>query len=301
MKLRSLKAITATVTALCLCCTLVGCGGSESSPEQQLEDKLSSMSDKDAEKAIEKAAESIEATEGKSAETTAAPQEITYEPCEEIKNADFSSGLVQIGNDVFHNGGYYTVDQFIQEFGDRYDMSAISPNGFMKVREEKSFSIVSLKDANLKISVQYNSRNVETDDDKVRIGDSVVTYVAIHNTDYCWYPKGITLSAEDYEYSAIPSFLEQNGFVSVTRDQAKNENRLNYGMYWEDTNSFDDVNRYIVFLERGTEQNAAGFYPIFEYKFSYKLDTGEVNGFACNTHAIGMQMNGDLDQYTRIG
>lgn len=42
------------------------------------------------------------------------PKTVEYTPTDEIKNAQLSSGLIQIGNDVFRNGGYYTVGQLMK-------------------------------------------------------------------------------------------------------------------------------------------------------------------------------------------
>lgn len=307
---RKIKAILAAATSIYICSALVGCGDSLPKNQQELESGLNSISEEDFENGneTEKPAESIDADESISEAATEEPiEETAYTPSDEIVNADFSSGLIQIGNDVFRNGGYYTVDQFIAEYGDRYDTSEIVPDGFIQPNTSKSFSIASLDNPEIKVCVYYDSRNIETDENKIRIGDTIVTYVSAsgqYASDNCWYPTGIKESAEGYEYSDIPAFLEKIGFVSVTQDQINNEYFKNYGMYWEEfTNRLvatDSGYGDIIFRERGSEQNIAGFYPIFEYDFSFNPETLKIYTFKNNTYALGKIMIGDLDEYTHI-
>ncbi len=47
---------------------------------------------------------------------------IEYAPTEEILNAKFNSGLVQLNNDVFQQGGYITVEDFVEKYKDRYSI-----------------------------------------------------------------------------------------------------------------------------------------------------------------------------------
>ncbi len=47
---------------------------------------------------------------------------------ENILNLGLSSGYVKIGDDLFQNGGYITVSEFISEYGNKYDVSSIDVN-----------------------------------------------------------------------------------------------------------------------------------------------------------------------------
>ena len=295
------KMFLAAGAALLICCTAAGCGNSPANPEQALEQKLNSMSEKDIEKEAEKAAEQLDNQENgnkeSKAEESQAP-EITYAPKDEIINADFSSGLVQIGNDIFHNGGYYTVDQFISEFGSKYDMSAIAPDGFMQPGDNKNIEIKSLEDPNVTFWVIVESGNVKTEDTKVRTGDALVTSInAPDKVKCCWYPKGIPTNEEGFEYSGAAAFLEKNGFVGISADEALDENYMNYGMYWEEDNN-DLIN--VDFRARGSEKNLAGYYPIYDYRFLYNMDTAKPAWFECSTCALGVYNNGDLNDFTPI-
>ena len=278
------KAIIAALLAVCVCGTFIGCGDSSSSKsEKDVESKLNSMSDSQIEKKVEKAAESIEAeaVESDSSKETQeeTPAEIVYEPTDEIKNADFASGKVQIGNDVFRNGGYLTVDQFVAEFGAKYDMSELNPDSLTKAKENKSVTITSLEDPELKVSVHYDNRNAEGD--KVRLGDAAVMEV-IGSADKCWYPQGVKGNGEGYDYSSIPTFIEGNGFKNVTKSQASGENSKNSGIYWEESKSGKEM---IKFRELGTDVNLYGFKPVFEYSFTYSMEDTKATRFECDVKA----------------
>ncbi|MCR5122457.1 MAG: hypothetical protein K6B74_08560, partial [Ruminococcus sp.] len=134
MKKKILSLALATVLAL----SMTACGGSGSSEptEKDFEkaaEKLDSMKEEDFEKEVEKKAEKLdnmteedlekdlEGVDGGEETTSSAEKKEGYEPCQEILDADFTSGLIQIGNDVFKCGGYLTVSDLVEQYGDRYD------------------------------------------------------------------------------------------------------------------------------------------------------------------------------------
>lgn len=275
------KAIMAMATALCICVSASSCGSTSS--DKDLEAAIDGMTDEQLENAVEEGAAKIDAAD-KSSEAAASvvdteePEEIVYEPTDEILNAELSSGLVQIGNDIFRNGGYYTVDQFIAEFGDRYDMSEINVEGLAKKNQHDKFQIISLNDPNLKITVNYDNWNSESE--KSRIGDTIVRSVSPIRTigvksDNCWYPQGVSINGDGYNYNNIPTFYESNGFIA---GDGNNENCYNYGVYWEKSES-------IYARERGTEENLTGYFPIYEYYFQYSSDDSNATTFFVSVQA----------------
>lgn len=56
-----------------------------------------------------------------SAEST--PEQMTFTATDEIKNAAFDSGLIQINNEVFQQGGYITVAELVEKYKDTYDIT----------------------------------------------------------------------------------------------------------------------------------------------------------------------------------
>ena len=138
------KRIIAAALAVCMALTVVSCGNSESGSakvkdpdnitEEDFEkaaEKLDSMSEEDFEKALDgKGGIDLggDTDTGKAAEEEPAEAKPEYEPCDEIKNADFTSGLIQIGNDVFKCGGYLTLREFVEKYGENWDCSGIDLN-----------------------------------------------------------------------------------------------------------------------------------------------------------------------------
>lgn len=288
------KSIIAVAASLCLCLTLVGCGNSEPTTEQQLEDKLDSISEESLEKEIEQAAESIEEAENQHEDTTT-PAAITYEPTDEIKNADFSSGLVQIGNDLFHCGGYFTIDQFIEEYSDRYDMSDINPNGLIESSSniDGSATIVSLNDPSIKIGIQYRSGDKEN---KTKVGEAIV-YGFTASRIPCWYPKGIPADGTGYDYDNIPPFLEENGYKRTDWDGSEYHGVPDYyGAYWCHVNSFDNDKESFMFNDIGVEKNLFDCYPLYKYGFSYHINDAKAHAFMMDTFPTDVS---DLNAYPR--
>lgn len=295
MKVRAMIAILA---AVCVCGSFVGCGNSSPKNEQELESMLGNMSEDEIEQRIENAAESIDAAEAQTTTEEETVPEIVYEPSDEILNADFASGLVQIGSDVFRNGGYYTVDQFIAEYSDRYDMSEINPDGLTKkdtYNGAETFSITPFSDPSIKIYVVYDSKHIESD--KIRTGDTIVyrIYANVDNKDVCWYPKGVCMNGDGYEYGNIPKFLEDNGYTLTTDVSTIGIGvPKNYGAYWE---SDSDALGYFRFNDVSTEKNLLDCYPLYKYEFKYRFEDTQAFEFDCNCYPAYVN---DLNEYPHI-
>ncbi len=303
MRIRSFISISAS---LCICLTLTACGNSsetkfdtENSTTTTLHDTTTETTTEakkeiiptktvttEVTEAIETSGETKKLTESKTDSNT------NYKPSEEIINASFSSGLVQIGNDIFRQGGYSTVDHFIEEYGDRYDMSDINPNGLISSNniDTTSAVIISLSDSNIKIKIHYIPKMNEKN--KTRIGDAIITDIhTVTDQDqgflYVWFPKGIRNNAEGFDYYNIPEFLEKNNFNSVTEDYV-NE-RFSYPDTYSELSKvyFDgdlDTNTGIFgFFAEAEDINIFGVKPIFYYQFFYQYEDASAYRFDIST------------------
>lgn len=119
MKNSKRKKIIAGVMALCMCLVMAGCGDSSDKSSENITEKTTVQSSTSAESKNNDSAVSSE-TESEAVESQADAEPITFEPSEEILNADFNSGKIQIGDDIFRNGGYMTVGDFVEKYGDKY-------------------------------------------------------------------------------------------------------------------------------------------------------------------------------------
>lgn len=132
----NIKRFIAFAASLMLAVSFASCGSKNSSSvsakepdnitEEDFEkaaEKLDNMTEEDLEKAAEKLEGGSAETEKK--EEPAEEEKPEFEPTDEIKNADFTSGLIQIGNDVFKCGGYMTLREFVEKYGENWDCSGI--------------------------------------------------------------------------------------------------------------------------------------------------------------------------------
>ena len=148
-----------------------------------------------------------------------------YKPKEEIINADFSSGLIQIGNDVFRLGGYLTVDQFISEYGDRYDMSNIDTESVWVQKENTHARVVSEKDPEVEFEIFYKP----ADDAECLVRDAIV-YNIIANEHLLHFPTGLTYHPEPdvLNKDDIEPLLESIGLIRVEDTKENHCNSYKY-------------------------------------------------------------------------
>ncbi|MDE6727794.1 MAG: hypothetical protein K2J80_07635, partial [Oscillospiraceae bacterium] len=106
-----------------MCTALVGCNRNEDASVNHANQSLNESN-------IESHIESIFGSDkGSSSESEpfSEPEEIKYAATDEILNADFSSGLIQMNNDVFQQGGYITVSELVEKYNESYDISYFAP------------------------------------------------------------------------------------------------------------------------------------------------------------------------------
>lgn len=132
----------------------------------------------------------------------------------DIINADLSSGLVQICGDVFKNGGYMTVNEFISAYGDKYDVSSID---VQKEVEEDWYFCYSLTNKTSGEEVEIFCREPVSGSGVA--GDGVIVMFYESNASY---PSGIG-RMNQMEESDIISFYEANGctFSESSDDKSK--------------------------------------------------------------------------------
>ena len=270
--------ITALVFALCLsAAVMTGCGDSnndkkavnETSKASPAEDKEEKELDEALDKLEQETAEELEkekqAAESAAAESEAEPvvEEIKYEATEEIKNASFRSGYIQIGDTVFRNGGYITVADFVEKYGDKYDMSEIHLDEYLTPEEQKNSFVPSLTDTRITLEVSYGKVHAE-ENERVQIKDAIVSSVSIKDDaeGLCYYPTGVHAMDYDTAKSCIIDMglkeIKEVGFTVLDNDA-----------YIEQTDNFyTDID--------GDEENLYGIIP--KYFYIFQFDTSTLKG-----------------------
>lgn len=214
----------AIIIGLCLGVT---CCGKDASDDEYAVTDYENIGEDDVEEAFTKLEEEYGGDTEYSQETAVNEenQEIQYvefEPTDEIINADLRSGKIQILDDVFQTGGYITIDEFIQQYGEKYDFT--TNLGELKVDEfaEVGNYVGATLDRSTSGNKVYRIEGVRKDitfifeDEKyakksdvsggsdvgialyyvlpteqhTRLGDCIVYDITSVGRAQCWYPGG---------------------------------------------------------------------------------------------------------------
>jgi hypothetical protein len=269
--------ITALVLAVCLCAAAMTSCGDNNSDKTAASSKAASIDDmneeeldaaldkleKDTAEQIEKEMKEAEAESAAApAESEAEPAvtEIKYEPTEEIKNASFRSRYIQIGDTVFRNGGYITVSDFVEKYGDKFDMSEIALDEYLAPKEQKTSSVPSLNDTRITLEVSYGKIHAE-DNERVKIQDAIVSNVSIKDDaeGLCYYPTGVYAM----DYDVAKSYITEMGLEEIK----------NIGFTQLDNNAYIEEKEDFYTVIEGEEQNLYGINPKFFYIFKFDSST----------------------------
>lgn len=294
----------AVLTAVILGC-MTGCGEEKKNPDN-IEDVINSMSDEELESAIIDGANKLdeESSVADEGETTEAPTEVVYEPSQEIIDADFSSLLIQLNNDVFQQGGYMTVAELVEQYGDRYEFTY--KDGTYEERKDylveynvgtrytvgtqKWFEIYQIDMTPLYGDGRYGIKayiaNLTSPDEKVTLDKAYVLYFTECENNRkkytpAWTPNGFfvldykkncedELNSENSNYTAstFATFLEGQGFTCHEGfTLSYNEINMKYTQK-SNTNSFA-----IYFTG---EPNTTGLKPLFKCSFLFNDDTDKL-------------------------
>lgn len=272
-----LKSMVAAVLAVCICICMAGCGESSKNPDSNNEQ-----------------ANAVTSSGGQSetaAEETAADEDdndpddssISFQPLPEILEADISSGLVQINDEIFKNGGYMTVKEFVDKYGDKYDVSDID----LDKEAEKGFYF--------RYSVKYPELNMElylecrepvsgtgTAADAVIINFYADSINRFEPSVYdIWYPTGISRTTPESRLDEFIDFFEQRDF--------EKEDTIPYdGMYYgsiPEKAPLEYINKYftdLTILKNGTETESLAAVIEMDEPNLYGTVPVTVFGYICN-------------------
>ena len=221
------------------------------------------------------------------------PKLVEYAPTDEIKNASLSSGLIQIGNDVFRNGGYYTVGQLMEELEGKYELQGgIDIDGVLVGDEEKVGIYlpvdVQISDEGIPaydIALYYSNMKAE-DGEKTPVKDAIVYKISYDVFDYnvfdeIWHPGAIKAFPAEIEFSEIADVYEKNGLKKVDSESLFIDcsESHEYNVYTENNNYAGQNKSAASAMICGSEKNLYGVYPIFYYEFAYEEDSKKVLSF----------------------
>lgn len=273
----------AVLAAMMLGC-MTGCGEKEVTSDN-VEDVINFMSDEELESAIIDGAEKLESKdEASEEETIEAPTEVVYEPSQEIIDADFSSLLIQLNNDVFQQGGYMTVAELVEQYGDRYDIDYQSDKYIRYNSNYCEGKPIKMKpkygdDSNV---VNVYIANLRSDVDKITYDEASVVWFSDEKSltfdDVpMWAPGGFSAKTrnnvaipaespinEKYTYSEFADYLMSAGFI-------QNDDFLSL-----EPMTFSKSDDYFMYrINVVGEPNELGLCPKFYYDVYFNFDVSE--------------------------
>ncbi len=316
---RKIKPILAAVSAAVMCAALAGCESNDQEiTEKDLESAVSKLESymQGSDKASVNSAKSSGSSKP---EENPEPEEITYAPTDEIKNADFNSGLVQMNNEVFRQGGYITVEELVEKYKDAYDITYKDGP-----YEERKDYLLEYKKPSIETdwghSVNSNYTllltpklggdpsahaitvkigNATSPDEKITLDKAIVLSLEVcpindryrKNHISIWGAHGIYLSGKNFNNNDYDRWEKPDGITSdldgYTQKQIE-EYLDGLGVKAVDFNAilpFDEYETFRVkdkpFLYAVGETNLFGARPIFEYSFRYDSDTDKLSEVYC--------------------
>lgn len=143
---------------------------------------------------------------------------VKYKPSKEIIEADFSSGLVQIGNDIFKNGGFMTVKELCEQLKGKYTYEEQFYDRDYSVKNRPVLYLTNEKDEELVVRVEYAAplSGVEQ-----TVPNCIVMNILPDNeysSTYTWLPNGVEACSTEDRKDEIIELYKSKGYVDVTSE-----------------------------------------------------------------------------------
>lgn len=296
------KVMSMAMAAAMITVCLTGCGEKKTG---NIEDALNSMSDEQLESAALAGASKTDTASSKA-------DKVVFEPTEEILNADLSSGLIQIYDDVFRQGGYQTVEEFVKQNSDKYDFEYRYPNSNVTCKTSPyeeckdyllkysdsisedflhSNSLVLTKKNNPEIKIRAFVANLTNKDEKITLDKAQVVYFSPYLTIFsdkvpAWASMGFSIcknGSNNGNWSVpkdIKSLNEQYTVKSLielleTKGYQKDIDISSQNdKVYNAVESFNIINVNVYVLG---EPNLVGERPEYHYKFSFNENTDKLS------------------------
>lgn len=301
---------------------MTGCGGKKTDADN-IGEVIDSMSDEELESAILDKADELDSEDDEETNNTA--NDVKYEPTDEIMNAGFSSGLIQINNEVFQQGGYITVEELYEQYSDKYDFAygdgTYEENKDYLVEYKDDFEkdhmnkmILTPKYGNTQNRIVVYVSNMTNPDNKIPVSDAQVFSCDAYTDDIScvdvdtplWTPGGFSsrtneISAfwhqpddqesfnEDLSVNDLIQLLESRGYENTTD---ADDNVIKYIMFYDDYESaagkfanLSDSNQIDLYVKGNP--NLANKTPIYRVSFYIDPNTDKISYMKYDIYIAG--------------
>lgn len=248
------------------------------------------------------------------AEETGAPAQNpdTIAISDEIVNADLDSCLIQINNEVIKQGGYMTVKEFVEAYGDHCTFYYQR----QPYEETKEYLVpyldnIAYSDHALEVATEVGDSfrlviaNCTSPDEKVTVEEAIVIKCENFMGSHCpiWSPKGwaatdfslgfkkydLTSTNKNYSLKDFPDFLKSEGIEEYVWDEGISE-------FYRDIFppcTLENCKKYVrgdtdgfAFYTAG-EPNLFGARPIFKYWIFFDTNTDKMQKKITSYELIG--------------
>lgn len=206
---------------------------------------------------------------------------ITYEVSDEIVNSKLSDGLIQIGDDVFREGGYISVAELYEQYSDKYDFTIhykaevglttktydipydpeFAPSDIDN--NHQSLVMTSKEDPDLAIDWGYYSLDIYNREEKI---ENKIAFRVLPDSpkaiEYCWLSGNLPYTNNELTEQELVAFLEANGLT-------KGESEGNY--YTEEVSTGEIRGRFTI-----EEVNRFDYTPSIEFMVTYDPETAKM-------------------------
>jgi hypothetical protein len=196
---------------------MVGCGKNKTN-ESGNNDGSSVSSESEVSSSESEVSSSESEVSSPESEVSSSESAVKYKPSDEILNADFSSGLVQIGNDVFKNGGFFTVKELCEQLEGKYTYEEQFYDREYSTKNRPVLYLTNVKDEELVIRLEYAAPL--TDAEKT-VPNCIVMNILpdnVYTSSYTWLPNGIVACSTEDRKDEIIELFKSKGYVDATSE-----------------------------------------------------------------------------------
>ncbi len=318
--MRKFRVVAAAMLAACMCICACACGSGTESVD--IEDKINNMDEDDIADAIEdyvsdadvSTTEKTEPVQSEPTDTSVtepvqtepAVYTVSPDPSEEIVNAEFSSGLVQMDNFVFQTGCYITADELVAQFADTHDAVYMKgyadtegayedrkdylvkyeerpwENNVPRYKYESYFITFTPKEGTVGREFKAFVVNMTNPDEKITLDKAQVyscEFIPKRNQINPEYLEWVPMGFGGNNYSINGEVPEQNT-MNETCSRSDFINGLNENGYVESyyvgEKSYKSAGEDCFIVCVYGEKNLAGLYPVFSYSFRFDPNTDKL-------------------------
>lgn len=298
------KSIIAIALALCICGIFAGCGSSGSSSESTAKSTTGAVKTENTSETVEntEAATNNEATE---TETENKASSVSYSPSQEIINADVTSGYIQICDDVFRNGGYMTLGDFVAQYGDKWDCSGFDIS--KPYEREYLFLDVSNKEADNEMKIELCVGSTVSNGGT--LGDAVIIkfkpWDGIGSS--AWLPTGTVISKGNDTLDSIAALYQSKNFTegdskSFSPAIPEKKPTKNVGTFLkqtaDDTEKNNSKSEHLNAVVELADENLYGIKPVIQIQYTIS-DPVDADATMKNIREVAENRNdGDVETET---